>query len=350
MKRKTIAAVILLIIALLFFREATAWARFDWAAFLKTSRNIRIAPAVFAVVLIYLGYFLRALRWKVLMRPLKNARILPLLRTTIIGFAALAMLGRSAEFVRPYLISREEAVSMASQVAIWTLERFFDLAAAAILIAAAIFVSPELGSLPYMGQFRRASWLVAGLVVVILAASIVLWRFRSKLSLKPSRLRLRTRIVVSLERGLHSFFEGVQGLRSPGAFASAAALSLLMWLAIALAYLEVVHACPFPLAGMSFPAVLLLMGFSLGGSLVQLPGGGGAQLMVIAALSNVFAVPVELAVVCGILLWIATYMAPLPVGLILLRKEHFSLSSIARASTEVTVPKSASETSRTDRH
>jgi glycosyltransferase 2 family protein len=343
LKRRTIAAVILLIIALLFWREATAWARFDWAAFLKTSRRIRIAPAVFAVVLIYLGYLLRALRWKVLVRPLKSARILPLLRTTIIGFAALAMLGRSAEFVRPYLISREEAVSMASQVAIWTLERFFDLGAAAILIAAAILVSPELKSLPYVGQFRHALWLAGGLIVLTMTAMFLLWRFRSKLSFRQSGLGGRgTRVMLSLERGLHSFSEGLQGLRSPVAFISAAALSLLMWLAIALAYLEVVHACPFPLAGMSFPAVLLLMGFSLVGSLVQLPGGGAAQLMVIAALSNVFAVPVELAVVCGILLWLATYMAPLPVGLMLLRKEHFSLSSIATASTEVTSPKAAS--------
>lgn len=347
MKRKTIAAVILLVIALLFFREATAWARFDWGSFLKTSGRIRIAPVVFAVVLIYAGYFLRALRWKVLMRPLKAARILPLLRSTIIGFAALAMLGRSAEFVRPYLISREERVSMASQAAIWTLERFFDLAAAAILIGGAILASPELGRLPYMGQFRRASWLAGGLMVLAAAAALVLWRFRSKLAAKQGQFAgaHATRFMLSLERGLHSFSEGVQGLRSPVAFASAAGLSLLMWLAIALAYFAVVRACPPPLALMTFPAVLLLMGFSLVGSLVQLPGGGAAQLMVIAALSNVFAAPVELAVVCGILLWLATYMAPVPAGLMLLRKEHFSLSSIAKASTEVAAPQSASEIS-----
>lgn len=347
MKRKAIAAVILLVVALLFFREAAAWARFDWGAFVSTSRRIRIGPVVLAVFLIYLGYFLRAVRWTVLMRPLKRARVLPLLRATIIGFAALAMLGRSAEFVRPYLISREEGVSMASQVAVWTLERFFDLAAAAILIAAAIVASPGLGGLPYMGQFRRASWLAGALMVLTAGVVLVLWRLRLKQLPGQSGVAgaYRRRIILTLERGLHSFSEGLQGLRSPRAFASAAALSLLMWIAIALAYFAVVRACPLPLASMTVPAVLLLMGFSLVGSLVQLPGGGAAQLMVIAALSNVFAVPVELAVVCGILLWLATYMAPLPVGLMLLRKQHFSLSSIARASSQVTASQSASEVS-----
>lgn len=345
LKRNTITALIVLVIALLFFREAAAWARFDWGAFWKTSRRIRIAPAVFAVVLIYLGFFLRALRWKVLLRPIKPARLLPLLRPTIIGFAALAVLGRSAELVRPYLISREEEVTMSSQLAIWTLERFFDLAAAAILIAAAILASPELGGLPYMGQFRRASWFAGGLMVVTSGAIFVMWRFRLKLAFKQKRSAgtYWTRLMLGLERGAHSFSEGLKGLRSPGAFASAAALSLLMWMAIALAYFAVVRACPPPLAAMTFPAVLLLMGFSLVGSLVQLPGGGASQLLVIAALSNVFAVPVELAVVCGILLWLATYMAPVPAGLMLLRKEHFSLASITRASTEMTAPQSASE-------
>jgi uncharacterized membrane protein YbhN (UPF0104 family) len=346
-KRKTITAAVVTVIALLFFREAAAWARFDWKSFAAASRNIRVAPVLIAVLLIYFGYFLRALRWQVLMRPLKYARILSLLRANVIGFAALALLGRPAEFVRPYLIASEEGLSLSSQLAIWTLERIFDLSAAAILIAAGLFSSPQLGALPYMGQLRHAGWLALCLAALAAVALLLLWRFRARISggrkqFAPAGVR---RIFLSFQNIVISFSEGARGLRNPAAFASVTALSFSMWLSIAIAYFEVVHACPFPLAGMSFPAVLLLMGFSLAGSLVQLPGGGAAQLMVIAVLSNVFSVPVELALTCGILLWLATYMAPVPAGLVLLRKQHFSFRLIAKASTEVNASESVSEPS-----
>jgi uncharacterized membrane protein YbhN (UPF0104 family) len=346
LKRKTITACIVLVIALLFLREAAAWARFDWKSFAQASRNVRIAPVIFAAALIYLGYLLRALRWQVLMRPLKNAPILPLFRSTIVGFAALAMLGRPAEFVRPYLIAREEALSMSSQLAIWTLERIFDLTAAGVLVVGGLLASPELRTLPYMGQLRRAVWVAICLAVVIGAAILLLWRFRSQFGTKDVAQVHRWRFVTAgLQGGIQSFNEGLKGLRSPGALACASVLSLMMWVAIALAYLEVVHACPLPLSSMNFAAVLVLMGFSLAGSLIQLPGGGAAQLLVVAVLSNAFSVPVEMALTCGILLWLATYMAPVPVGLILLRKQQFSLRSLARASGEVDAAKPISEPS-----
>ena len=346
MKRKAITVLIAALIAVLFLREAAAWSRFDWKSFGQASRKIRIAPVLFAIALIYLGFFLRALRWQVLLRPLKRARFLPLVRATIIGFAGLAMLGRPAELVRPYLIAREEGLSTSSQLAIWTLERIFDLAAAAFLVLTGVLAAPELRKLPYMGQLGRAAWFAAFVAVLVAAALLLLWRFRSRFSMYELEGTRGGGLFSSFRRGIDSFSEALKGLRSPAAFASAAALSLVMWLAIAIAYFEVIRACPYPLATMSFPAVLLLMGFSLAGSLVQLPGGGAAQLMVIAVLSNVFSVPVELALTCGILLWLATYMAPVPVGLMLLRKEQFSLRSIARASTEVNAAKSASDLPR----
>jgi hypothetical protein len=64
--------------------------------------------------------------------------------------------------------------------------------------------------------------------------------------------------------------------------------------------------------------VLLLMGFSMIGSIVQLPAvGGGSQLAVISALQVVYGIPPELAVSCGILLWLVTFMSCIPTGLIL---------------------------------
>ena len=89
------------------------------------------------------------------------------------------------------------------------------------------------------------------------------------------------------------------------------------------------------LANMDVPHVLLLMGFSMIGSVVQLPAvGGGSQLAVISALQVIYGIPPELALSCGILLWLVTFMTCIPVGLVLAHQGHLSLRKLSKASHE----------------
>jgi uncharacterized protein (TIRG00374 family) len=87
------------------------------------------------------------------------------------------------------------------------------------------------------------------------------------------------------------------------------------------------------LSNMDVSHVLLLMGFSMIGSVVQLPAvGGGSQLAVISALQVIYGIPPEMAVSCGILLWLVTFMACIPVGLAFAHREHLSLRKLSAES------------------
>jgi hypothetical protein len=89
------------------------------------------------------------------------------------------------------------------------------------------------------------------------------------------------------------------------------------------------------LANMDVAHVLLLMGFSMIGSVVQLPAvGGGSQLAVISALQVIYGIPPELALSCGILLWLVTFMSCVPVGLAFAHQGHLSLRKLSKASHE----------------
>src|SRR5579884_798187 len=89
------------------------------------------------------------------------------------------------------------------------------------------------------------------------------------------------------------------------------------------------------LANMDVPHVLLLMGFSMVGSVMQLPAvGGGSQLAVISALQVIYGIPPELALSCGILLWLVTFMSCIPVGLTFAHRGHLSLRKLSQASHE----------------
>jgi hypothetical protein len=69
------------------------------------------------------------------------------------------------------------------------------------------------------------------------------------------------------------------------------------------------------------------------GSMLQLPAvGGGSQMATIAALSSVFDVPPEMAASCGILLWLVTFAAVVPLGLALAHHERLSLRKLSKES------------------
>jgi uncharacterized membrane protein YbhN (UPF0104 family) len=75
------------------------------------------------------------------------------------------------------------------------------------------------------------------------------------------------------------------------------------------------------------------MGASMVGSFIQLPGvGGGSQLATIAALEHIFDVPKELAASCGIMLWLVTFIAVVPVGLFLAHRERLSFRRLSKES------------------
>jgi hypothetical protein len=71
-----------------------------------------------------------------------------------------------------------------------------------------------------------------------------------------------------------------------------------------------------------------------------LPGvGGGSQLAVISVLSRLFGeepynITNELALSCGMMLWLVTFMSVIPLGLILAHFNRISLRAIGQASEE----------------
>ena len=130
---------------------------------------------------------------------------------------------------------------------------------------------------------------------------------------------------------IREFTVGLNTIHGPVAFLQVSAVSVLMWWVIALSYREVTMAYGAPMSMLSTSKVLLLMGSSMIGSMVQLPGvGGGSQLATISALDHVFhIVPKELAVSCGIMLWLVTFVSIVPVGLLLSHHERLSLRKLS---------------------
>ena len=131
---------------------------------------------------------------------------------------------------------------------------------------------------------------------------------------------------------IRSFSVGLETIHSLGAALQLTAISIFMWMLIAVDYIAIMHAYPGTLHQTTPPMAILLMGASMVGSLLQLPGvGGGSQLATIGMLSAAFGIPHELAVSCGMLIWAVTFMSVIPAGLLLARREQVSLRAVEEA-------------------
>jgi hypothetical protein len=338
-KRYLLYAVVAAILAAFIYVQFRTWKGFDWPTFWGQWRQLDPRHILQATALIYISYFLRAVRWKIFLQPVrKNASAVGLIAPTLIGFTGLALLGRPGELIRPYLIARRENLTFSSQLAAWAIERIFDVGGFTVLMVLAIFLPTELRSLPtpeIYPRLRVGGFLLVALVVGLALAAFLVAKYGEGVAawIEIRFSHLAANFGHRVAQRVREFHGGLDTIHSPLSFLQLSGVSIVMWWMIALAYREVTHAYGTPLEHMTVSKVLLLMGSSMLGSLIQLPGvGGGSQLATISALQHIFHASHELAASCGILLWVVTFVSVVPVGLLLAHRERLSLRKLSEES------------------
>src|ERR1700751_228295 len=171
-KRALLTGFALAVLAVLVYAQVRTWKNFDWELFLSQTHNVRKFRILHGIALIYIGYVLRAVRGKIFLRPVRpNAATVRLIAPTIIGFTGLALLGRPGELIRPYLIAKQEKLPFSSQLAVWAVERIFDIGAFTFLLVLAAFFATAPKRLAYYGSFREVGLAFTGLVVGLIWAA-----------------------------------------------------------------------------------------------------------------------------------------------------------------------------------
>jgi len=330
----------LAVLAILVYIQFRHWSEFDWPTFWKEGRRLGQVPGIFhllhAIALIYLAYVMRAIRWKIFLKPVRpHASWWKLVSPTVVGFTGLALFGRPGEMIRPYLIARREDLPISSQLAVWAIERIFDVGAFTVLLIAAAFLATAPKRLAYYGSFREAGLFLCAMVAGLALGAAAVHRSGEVIALWVERKlgHLASGLGQKIAVRIREFRDGLNTIHSFGSFLQIVAVSIIMWCMIAVCYKEVTHA--YGQAALEIPQtqVLLLMGSSMVGSLIQLPGvGGGSQLATIAALEHLFGVPKEMAASCGITLWLVTFVSVVPLGLSLAHRERLSLSKLSQES------------------
>ncbi len=232
------------------FKLADAWQAVQQANYLW------IIPGV----VVYFGaVWARTWRWHYLLRPLKRVPLGKLFPIVVIGYMGNNVYpARAGEFIRAYVLKRNENVSASASFATIIVERIFDGIVMLIFVLVALPLAPSLPDWLRRVVILGSVAFFGALAVFLLLASAPK-RFAAVYNWIVSRwvpARLRRAIVGILDR----FVEGLACLRSPFDLLMVFVTSLVIWLTETVKYWFVMHAFPYGGFPVSFFALMLMNG------------------------------------------------------------------------------------------
>lgn len=278
-------------VLLFFFAVFLLWLfgrNLDWS---EVTTSLRRADPIYlslAVLIICLGYLLRAVRWKVLLEPITESSLKELFATTTVGFAAIFLIGRAGELVRPmWLPMRDHRVRPSAALVTLGLERIFDFAAIVCFFAANLiwFTEPagregEFAYIKYVGVLMLLAVAVGFAAMIVyqrLSGRVIDWAARiTQRRWLPARVR---RIILSVLRQLSSALGILRDWRETFWVSF---WTFTLWLAIAVPTWLVLLAFDVPI---TFSDSLFIMGFAAVSSVVPTPGGAAGAFHTATAAS-----------------------------------------------------------------
>jgi hypothetical protein len=316
-------------LSILFLWVALRGVNFKEAITLVKKADYRLIVLAAAAVIV--DFSLRALRWRVLLSPVKIIKYIELMSTVFIGFMANNVLPlRAGEVIRIFLIGQKEKISKTSAVGTIVIERMLDIFA---ILSLSIIAFAAHSFPPYI----KKVWIIFLVVLVVLIVILYGLMYSEKktlsilnrtvLRLLPERFEKKTEIF------LNDFIGGLDILKKGHSLLLSLGISLAIWGINALGFYFVARGLG--IEQVAYSGALLVMTFvALGISIPSSPGfvgvyeaaGIGAALLLGAAKSE--------AAAFIMLIHIVQILTILAVGMFFLTREHISLIQVEKEAEE----------------
>ncbi len=283
--------------------------------------------------LLALSFWVRSLRWRVLLRPVADCRVSALFSANLIGFMANNVLpARLGELVRAYCLDRLCGVPTTSALATIVVERILDgLTLLLVLFATLMFADPQVKAGAFDVAYMRGAGVMLLLAYLgVLAVMGALWRWPQATMGFFTRLagRLSPNLGEKIGHLLETFHQGLGVLGQGRSLPLLIAQSWGVWLPMLGMYYFFLPAVGLPLD--PFMAAMGFVGSSLAAAVPAAPGYVGTfQLAAMWALMMAGA-PQDLAAAYALIYWAVQYFPLVAAGLYELWRRGMSLSSLRK--------------------
>jgi glycosyltransferase 2 family protein len=204
---------------------------FDKLAAAFREMDYRYIPP--ALALTFVSYFLRAVRWKFLLLPIKRTQISNLFPSTLIGYMANNLLpARLGEFVRAYSLGLKEGIGTSAVFASLVVDRLCDGFTVLLVLLITFFTIHLPAGMEHIqkglvtGGYVTFALYLAVIAFLVLLKSRTDWTVRLvALIVKPVSAGLADKVATQMR----SFISGIRIPRDPAGVAAILVSSLFIW-------------------------------------------------------------------------------------------------------------------------
>jgi uncharacterized protein (TIRG00374 family) len=308
----------------------------DLGASFKTVDYIYIGPAVFMLLL---SFLFRALRWGILVSPMKKIAVQGLFSPLMVGYMANILPARAGEFIRAYLLGKKHGIPFSGAFASIIVERLFDIVAI-LLLFAGVFMSNAgvLGSdvvvsgIPLETLVRRFGELSVVLVAVLIGFIYMVVAHKKKLLtmvrfvIRPLPVKWHEKIEYLVEE----FSLGCMITKDLTALFKISLYTVLIWTAIVYSYLPFYYAYDLDNKSLESMIVLTVLVSIL---IVVLPTPaflGSFNAAILIGLHDIMKVPELTAVSFGMVVWAVNFGVILIGGFYFILHDHLSVKTLVQ--------------------
>ena len=212
---------------------------------MESFRHVNYIWLLPTFVLMCLTYVARAIRWRVLLLPVKEVKTWDLFSPLMVGFMAGVLPARAGELVRAYLLGKKFELSFASSLATIVVERLFDMILLLFLFSWILVFHGEIfdGNIAWSGISIKDLAFQFGIVslalVLFLIAFIYLLTFHNEKAMalvhwliRPFPEKWQLKLILMTE----TFSQGLGVFRSIKALALIGVATVGVWGLIVLQY------------------------------------------------------------------------------------------------------------------
>lgn len=272
--------------------------------------------------------YIRAQRWRLLLRPLGNPPMRTLVAATNIGFMANMVLPlRAGEVIRPVLLSRKENEPLGGVLATIVLERIFDMTMVLLLFGISFM------AVPVSDDVRRWGYALTFLAVAV-AATVAAIRWQEALALRLlswAVVRMPERAAHHVDHFFRGFIRALEILDNPWTFLQAIGWSLYLWSVIASTYFWGLLAFDLPVPWVVGALVTTSM-IAVAVSAPSAPGFIGAFQVGCALALGLFGVSESDAFAYSVVVHLTQFVGTIAAGLYSLTREGMTFHQIEHVS------------------
>lgn len=296
-----------------------------------------VNPLYYAAVsaMMALSFWMRSIRWRLLLSPVKDCTVGSLFSVNMIGFMANnVMPARLGELVRCYALARTESLPASSALGTIVVERVLDgLCLLLVLFVALFFADPKAHAGSFSVEYLRLAGLgLLALYLAVLAVAVALWRWPAATTGTLSRLagRISPRLGAKAHELLGAFSDGLAVLGRTRNLLPLAWQTVVVWLPFYGLYLVFLPAVGLPMSPLL--AGMALAGGSLAAAVPAGPGYIGTFQLAVTWAMMLVGAPQQEALGYSLLIWAAEILPLTAAGLLAMWKKGMDLSNLQEQS------------------